>query len=163
HLLEYDDVMNKQRENIYALRREILEGRIRAEEDEIIDAHEYVMLLAEEISDSIVETYAPAKGDLEQWDLYGLKREAGRVISVVAGALDFSERTSTEIRDLLWQQVETTYTDKEKLVGPEVMHQVERSIMLQIVDTQWKDHLYSLDHLREGIGLRGYGQRDPLV
>src|SRR5260221_10477334 len=101
HLLEYDDVMNKQRENIYALRREILEGKIRAGEDEIIDAHEYVMALAEEISDSIVETDATAKGDLEQWDLDGLRREASRVFAVDAGALDFSDGTSDEICDLL--------------------------------------------------------------
>jgi preprotein translocase subunit SecA len=163
HLLEYDDVMNKQRENIYALRREILEGQIRVDETEIIDAHQYVMSLAEDILDSIIETYAPAKADFEQWDLDALRLDVSRVFAVDAGTLDFSDRTSAEIRDLLWAHIETSYLEKEKVVGPDVMHRVERDIMLQIVDVQWKDHLYSLDHLREGIGLRGYGQRDPLV
>ena len=163
HLLEYDDVMNKQRENIYALRREILDGRIRVDETEIVDTHQYAITLAEDILDAIVETYAPPKADFEQWDLDALKLEAGRVFAVDAAPLDFSERTSDEIGELLWKQIETSYVEKEKLVGPDVMHRVERDIMLQIVDTQWKDHLYSLDHLREGIGLRGYGQRDPLV
>src|SRR5260221_3246852 len=101
HLLEYDDVMNKQRENIYALRREILEGKIKVAEDEVVDTREYLMELAEDMLDSIVETYAPAKGDLEQWDLDGLRREASRVFAVDAGALDFSDGTSDEICDLL--------------------------------------------------------------
>jgi preprotein translocase subunit SecA len=163
HLLEYDDVMNKQRENIYTLRREILEGRIRVGEDEVVDTHQYAMMLAEDVLEATVEGYAPAKGHAEDWDLDGLKREVNRVYAVDTAPLDFSDRTSEEIRDLLWQQIETSYADKEKLVGPEIMHRVERDIMLQVVDVQWKDHLYSLDHLREGIGLRGYGQRDPLV
>ncbi|MGB7218477.1 MAG: preprotein translocase subunit SecA, partial [Vicinamibacterales bacterium] len=163
HLLEYDDVMNKQREHIYALRREILEGKIRADETDIIDAHQYVMMLAEDILDSIVETHAPAKADFEQWDLEALKLEVSRIFAVDTASLDFGDRTAADIRDLLWKQIETAYLDKERLVGPDVMHRVERDIMLQVVDTQWKDHLYSLDHLREGIGLRGYGQRDPLV
>src|SRR5207237_4991447 len=79
------------------------------------------------------------------------------------GALDLSDRTSGEIRDQLWELIVASYDEKEKLVGREVLQRVERDIMLQIVDQQWKDHLYSLDHLKEGIGLRGYGQRDPLV
>ena len=70
---------------------------------------------------------------------------------------------SDEIGDELWELVKANYEEKEKLVGPELLRRVERDIMLQIVDAQWKDHLYSLDHLKEGIGLRGYGQRDPLV
>jgi len=85
------------------------------------------------------------------------------VFAVDASQLDFGDRTSDEIRDLLWEQLVASYDEKEKLVGRDVLQRVERDIMLQIVDTQWKDHLYSLDHLKEGIGLRGYGQRDPLV
>jgi preprotein translocase subunit SecA len=76
---------------------------------------------------------------------------------------DFGDRTSDEIRDLLWQRVAQSYEEKEQLLDAEILRRVERDVMLQIVDTQWKDHLYSLDHLKEGIGLRGYGQRDPLV
>jgi preprotein translocase subunit SecA len=71
--------------------------------------------------------------------------------------------SSNEVRDDLWERIRTAYEDKEKLVPAEVLRRVERDIMLQIVDSQWKDHLYSLDHLKEGISLRGYGQRDPLV
>jgi preprotein translocase subunit SecA len=163
HLLEYDDVMNKQRENIYALRREILEGKIRFEDDEIADTHTYLLSLAEDILDALVETYAAREADVEQWDLDALKREVYRVFGVDVSHLDVSDKTSDEIRDALWEQARSSYEQKEKLVGTDVLQRVERDIMLQIVDQQWKDHLYSLDHLKEGIGLRGYGQRDPLV
>ena len=167
HLLEYDDVMNKQRENIYALRRQILEGadhaRGRGGEKEVLDTRDYLMSLAEDILDSIVDMYAPRDADFEQWDLEALKREVTRVFAVDVAGLDFADRTADEIRELLWERVRASYDEKEKLVGREVLQRVERDIMLQIVDTQWKDHLYSLDHLKEGIGLRGYGQRDPLV
>jgi preprotein translocase subunit SecA len=163
HLLEYDDVMNKQRESIYALRREILEGHIRISEDDIVDTRHYLMSLAEDLLDAAVETYAPRSGHAEQWDIPALKREIGRVFALDVEALDFADQTSDEIRDALWTQIATSYEDKDKLVGTELLQRVERDIMLQIVDAQWKDHLYSLDHLKEGIGLRGYGQRDPLV
>jgi preprotein translocase subunit SecA len=163
HLLEYDDVMNKQRENIYALRREILEGSIHLDEEEVVDTRAYLMTLAEDILDTLAETYAPREADLEQWDLDALRREVTRVFGIETAELDFSDRSSDEIRDALWQQILASYDDKEKIVGRDVLQRVERDIMLQIVDAQWKDHLYSLDHLKEGIGLRGYGQRDPLV
>src|SRR5438093_1613132 len=167
HLLEYDDVMNKQRENIYALRRQILEGQIHLQDEEgeeiVVDTRDYLNSLAEEILDSLVETYAARSADFEQWDLNALKREVTRVFAIDAGALTFTDRTSDEIRDLLWEKIVASYDEKEKLVGRDVLHRVERDIMLQIVDAQWKDHLYSLDHLKDGIGLRGYGQRDPLV
>jgi preprotein translocase subunit SecA len=167
HLLEYDDVMNKQRENIYSLRRQILEGSIKFEDEdgqeEIVDTHEYLLSLGEDVLDAQVEQYAPRQGDYESWDVDALKRDAGDVFAVDLSRTDFSDRTSDEIRDAIWDQSLASYRDKEALVGPDVLHRVERDIMLQIVDTQWKDHLYSLDHLKEGIGLRGYGQRDPLV
>ena len=104
HLLEYDDVMNKQRENIYALRREILEGndqgRRRGRPEEVIDTREYLMSLAEELLDSIVETYAPRQADFEQWDLDALKREVdARLRASTSAAIDFSDQTSDEIRD----------------------------------------------------------------
>jgi preprotein translocase subunit SecA len=167
HLLEYDDVMNKQRENIYALRRQILEGQIHLTDEDgtelLLGTREYLMSLAEDILDSVMETYAPRAADFEQWDLEALRREVGRVFAVDTAALDFESRSSDEIRDLLWEQILASYDQKEKLVGRDVLQRVERDIMLQIVDQQWKDHLYSLDHLKEGIGLRGYGQRDPLI
>jgi len=86
-----------------------------------------------------------------------------RVFGVDVAAANFADRTADEIHDTLWAEVLRSYDEKEKLVGRDVLQRVERDIMLQIVDAQWKDHLYSLDHLKEGIGLRGYGQRDPLV
>jgi preprotein translocase subunit SecA len=167
HLLEYDDVMNKQRENVYAQRREILEGKIQLDEEgTFVGTREYLMALAEDQLDAIVETYAAREADFEQWDLDALKREAVRIFAFDTEQLeklDFSDRTSDEIRDTLWTAIVAQYEEKEKLVGRDVLQRVERDIMLQIVDAQWKDHLYSLDHLKEGIGLRGYGQRDPLV
>ena len=167
HLLEYDDVMNKQRENIYALRRQILEGQIRLQDEEgeetALDTREYLMELAEDILDALIDTYAAKTADFEEWDLDALNREVTRVFGLETGDIDFADQTSDEIRDTLWTKISESYEQKEKLVGREVLQRVERDIMLQIVDAQWKDHLYSLDHLKEGIGLRGYGQRDPLI
>jgi preprotein translocase subunit SecA len=167
HLLEYDDVMNKQRENIYTLRRQILEGQIKFEDEEgneeVLDTREYLMSLAEDTLDLLMATYAARDVDVEEWDLDGLKREAGNTFAFDPSALDFTDRTSDEISDIIWEQAKASYQEKEALVGREILQRVERDIMLQIVDGQWKDHLYSLDHLKEGIGLRGYGQRDPLV
>ncbi len=167
HLLEYDDVMNKQRETVYALRRQILEGKItfegENEEEEIVGTREYLMDLAEGILDNLLETYAAREADFESWDLEALKREASNTFAVETADMDFSDRTSDEIRDMLWERASKSYEAKEVIVGREILSRVERDVMLQIVDTQWKDHLYSLDHLKEGIGLRGYGQRDPLV
>jgi preprotein translocase subunit SecA len=167
HLLEYDDVMNKQRENIYALRRQILEGKIRLQDEEgeevELGTRDYLMDLAEDILDAVVDMYAPRAADFEQWDLDALKREIERIFAVNVAAADFGDRTADEIRDSLWETVVMSYEEKEKQVSREVLDRVARDIMLQIVDGQWKDHLYSLDHLKEGIGLRGYGQRDPLV
>jgi preprotein translocase subunit SecA len=163
HLLEYDDVMNKQRENVYALRREVLEATIRFDDGEVADTRAYLMSLAEGTLDSIVETYAARGVDPGEWDVDALKREVSRVFALEADAIETDNRSSDEIRDALWDKLVASYEEKEKLVGRELLQRVERDIMLQIVDAQWKDHLYSLDHLKEGIGLRGYGQRDPLV
>jgi preprotein translocase subunit SecA len=167
HLLEYDDVMNKQRENIYALRRQILEGTIRItdeqDHEEVLDSRQYVMELAEDALDALVEQYAPRQGDLEEWDLEALEREASRLFSIDPASLDFTDKTADEIREEIWSEALKSYEAKEALVPREILQKVERDVMLQIVDAQWKDHLYSLDHLKDGIGLRGYGQRDPLV
>jgi preprotein translocase subunit SecA len=166
HLLEYDDVMNKQRESVYTLRREILEGRIHLTEDEVVDTREYLLALAEDILDDNVDRYAGKELDIEEWDLAALKREAVRVYGLEPGQLEslgLEDKNSGEIADALWTAIKQGYEERERLVGGEIYRRVERDIMLQIVDQQWKDHLYSLDHLKEGIGLRGYGQRDPLV
>ncbi len=171
HLLEYDDVMNKQRENIYALRRELLEGKIRIQDDEAeevneIDTRAYLMMLGEDVVADAVEAYAGKETEPEDWDLDALKMDMSRVFGLDAGdyaGLDFAEKTADEIEEAVWERVVRKYDTKEKTVGPQAMRQVERFVMLETVDRQWKDHLYSLDHLKEGIGLRGYGQKDPLV
>jgi len=166
HLLEYDDVMNKQRESAYTLRREILEGKIHLTRDELLDTRQYVLALAEDILEAQVERHAGQEMDLEDWDLPALALEIARVFGIEADeldALDLNALDTDAIVDTVWAKVKGTYEAKEEAVGVDLLRRVERDIMLQIVDTQWKDHLYSLDHLKEGIGLRGYGQRDPLV
>ncbi|MGH9349756.1 MAG: preprotein translocase subunit SecA [Vicinamibacterales bacterium] len=166
HLLEYDDVMNKQRESVYTLRREILEGRIHLTEEEIVGTREYMFALAEELLDDNVDRYAGRELDIEEWDLDALRREVIRIYGLEPPRLDamtLDEKDSGEIADDLWTAIKGSYEEREKQVGDELYRRVERDVMLQIVDQQWKDHLYSLDHLKEGIGLRGYGQRDPLV
>ena len=165
HLLEYDDVMNKQRESIYALRREILEGQVRIDEEEAVDTRGYLMELAEDLLDEIVERYIGRETDVEAWDVPAFRQEITRIFSFAQedfGGIDFAGNTD-EIRDATWARIKADYEQKEALIGRELLQRVERDLMLQIVDGQWKDHLYSLDHLKEGIGLRGYGQRDPLV
>ena len=166
HLLEYDDVMNKQRESVYTLRREILDGSIHLTEDEIVDTRDYAMALAEEILEDIVERFAGKQLDVDEWDIPALIREVSRVFGVEPReleALDLDSKDTGDLTDAIWTLAKESYTRKEQMVSAELLRRVERDIMLQIVDVQWKDHLYSLDHLKEGIGLRGYGQRDPLV
>ncbi|HEV8318720.1 MAG TPA: preprotein translocase subunit SecA [Vicinamibacterales bacterium] len=166
HLLEYDDVMNKQRESVYTLRREVLEGKVHITEDELVDTRGHILALAEEILDEQIDRYAGKELDFEEWDLEALKREVSRVFGLEPAELqrlDLSDKSSDELGDTLWDAIKASYQAKEDVVGGELLRRVERDIMLQIVDAQWKDHLYSLDHLKEGIGLRGYGQRDPLV
>jgi preprotein translocase subunit SecA len=166
HLLEYDDVMNKQRESVYTLRREILDGHVHLTEEEVMDTKEYVLALAEELLEDQVDRFAGKALDLEEQDIPSLIREISRVFGVdtqTLEALELGEKSADEITDTVWALVKTSYVDKEAVVGADLLRRIERDIMLQIVDSQWKDHLYSLDHLKEGIGLRGYGQRDPLV
>jgi len=167
HLLEYDDVMNKQRESIYALRRELLDGRVRYTEEDTLDIRSYLLALAEDLAANTVTQYASSDTDPESWDLEALAKAVTEVFGFdpeEQEQLEFGGLTPDQMTDLVWKIALDKYEKKEKLVGePEILHRVERDIMLQIVDSQWKDHLYSLDHLKEGIGLRGYGQRDPLV
>jgi preprotein translocase subunit SecA len=166
HLLEYDDVMNKQRESIYALRRELLEGRIHITDQEAVESREYLLTLAEELLDSTVETYAGDQVDPEERDIDALLQAVSEIYGIDPaefGEVDLEGMKPEEITDALWAPILQKYEAKETLVPADILRRVERDIMLQIVDAQWKDHLYSLDHLKEGIGLRGYGQRDPLV
>jgi preprotein translocase subunit SecA len=166
HLLEYDDVMNKQRESVYTLRREILEGKVHLTEEDVVDTRDYLLALAEEILEDNIDRFAGKEMDVEDWDLDALKRELIRIFSFEPAQIDhlnLAEKNSGEIADDLWTLIKTDYDEREKLAGSEIYRHIEREVMLQYVDQHWKDHLYSLDHLKEGIGLRGYGQRDPLV
>jgi len=156
HLLEYDDVMNKQRETIYSIRRSILEGK---------EQKEYVLGIAEDIALSLVETYCPRDEHPSKWNTTQLAHEALNQfgLDVKSAGVRADQMSHDELKDALIQQVHRRYDEKEKTFGLDIMRWLERRIILDIVDTQWKDHLLSLDHLKEGIGLRGYGQKDPLV
>ena len=166
HLLEYDDVMNKQRENVYTLRRELLDGEVHLSEDEVVDSRQYLITLAEDLVDQAVEASCGRDVDPEEWDIDTLKRSVGELAGLTTDTLDtldLHDSSPDEMHDALWSLVKTRYEEKEQAIEAEILRRVERDVMLQIVDTQWKDHLYSLDHLKEGIGLRGYAQKDPLV
>jgi preprotein translocase subunit SecA len=154
HLLEYDDVMNKQRTAVYDMRRAILEGK---------DAREHVLALAREVVDWYLENYCDEKQDPSHWNLDGLRLALKETFGLEVPPAELARMGRGEIAEVFAKKVGQLYAEKERAVGPEMWLLHQRMIMLQIVDTQWKDHLYSLDHLKEGIGLRGYGQRDPLV
>jgi preprotein translocase subunit SecA len=154
HLLEYDDVMNRQREEIYRLRREILQGtRGKAE----------VLALSETILDYLLGRHLDEGKDAEEWDLSAFAAGLKEYYGLEAKPEAFAGRTREEIREELLAQLSSKYEEKEAQLGSETMRLHERFLMLQVVDQQWKDHLLAIDHLKEGIGLRGYGQRDPLV
>ena len=156
HLLEYDDVMNKQRETIYAIRRSALEGK---------DQKEYARGIAEDLARELVDTFCPRKEHPQRWNLAQFSGEVLRQfgIDLKASGIDPTTLSHDELADALVEKVNQRYEEKETLFGLAMMRWLERRIILDIVDTQWKDHLLSLDHLKEGIGLRGYGQKDPLV
>jgi len=153
HLLEYDDVMNKQRMEIYAFRREILEAE---------SLRERVEEMVGEVVDGLLLTHCPEDRHAEYWDMDELS-------NAVYGIFGFKPVTISDIqgiealREALTKEVMDYYRRKEDEAGPEVIRYLEKVVMLQVVDTQWKDHLLAMDHLKEGIGLRGYGQKDPLV
>jgi preprotein translocase subunit SecA len=157
HLLEYDDVMNKQREAVYGLRRRLLEGT--DQKDLILE--DYVSAILGEL----LEQYCPAKAHVADWNHKGLKDAVFTRFGVdfVAEGVKPESLNRQELGDAIFDKLKERYDAKEKLIGPEAMRHHERMIMLSVIDQQWKDHLLSMDHLKEGIGLRGYGQHDPLV
>jgi preprotein translocase subunit SecA len=156
HLLEYDDVMNKQRETIYSIRRSALEGK---------DQKEYALGIAEDLAREQVDAFCPREEHPQKWNVTQLTGEVLNQfgIDLKAAGIDPTQLSHDEISDALVEKTKQRYEEKEALFGAQTMRWLERRIILDIVDTQWKDHLYSLDHLKEGIGLRGYGQKDPLV
>jgi preprotein translocase subunit SecA len=156
HLLEYDDVMNKQRETIYAIRRSALEGK---------DQRDYVLGIAEDVAVELVERYCPREQHPGQWNTTPFLAEVHSQFGVDAKAAGADPATLNhdELVGATVEAVKNRYAEKEKQFSPDLLRWLERRIILDVVDTQWKDHLLSLDHLKEGIGLRGYGQKDPLV
>jgi preprotein translocase subunit SecA len=157
HLLEYDDVMNKQREAVYGLRRQLLEG---LDQKELI-VEDYVA----NILSGFLDEAAPEKQHPDQWDWNGLKSKLVSQfgLDVDAEEINISEMTRHELGETLFDRLKDRYEAKEQVIGDKAMRFHERMIMLSVLDGLWKDHLLNMDHLKEGIGLRGYAQQDPLV
>lgn len=167
HLLEYDDVMNKQREVFYSLRREILAS----------DNHqEMLMEMAEELVDSILENIAPGKIYPEEWDIESLNEHMERLFAVsiikkedgnleVDGRLDITleDCDREKLHDAIMDSLRDYYERKGQGLDQDMMRHFEKMIMLQVIDNLWKDHLLGMDHLKDGIGLRGYAQKNPLT
>jgi preprotein translocase subunit SecA len=156
HLLQYDDVMNRQRETIYGLRRQLMEDP---------DQRDYVLGVAEDLLGDRVKEYLPADASPDDWDVEGLKvqLQATYAFDAEAEGIDFDNSTTEHVNSTIWEKAKATYESKEAQVGAEALRTYERIIMLNIIDAQWKDHLLAIDHLKQGIGLVGYGQKDPLV
>ena len=156
HLLEYDDVMNTQRKIIYGERKQLLEGE---------DIREVVEGMLEEALDEILDLYASEDTYPEEWDMVGLAEAMKRQFDLqVSWTKEETEPlTRALLKGDLLQKTQGAYRAKEGQVDADMMRYLERMMLLQVVDSQWKDHLLGMDHLKEGIGLRGYGQKDPLV
>ncbi|NIM58931.1 MAG: preprotein translocase subunit SecA [Candidatus Aminicenantes bacterium] len=156
HLLEYDDVMNKQRESIYTQRRDILHGK---------NMKEFIQGLIVTLVEWIMENHTNKEKAPEQWDVEGFKNAIASQFGLDVGELniDWDTINYQELRDKISKTLNDSYEEKEKIIGQDRMREFERIITLQILDSQWKDHLLAMDYLKEGIGLRGYGQRDPLI
>lgn len=155
HLLEYDDVMNKQRMEIYSYRKEVLAGE---------NLKEKVFEMIEDLLDEIISIYCPEEGYSEEWDLQGLRDALSRQFSLGFDPSRVSEGMDrVSFKEDILKNIQTNYAKREKELGDPLMRHLEKIVMLQAIDTQWKDHLLAMDHLKEGIGLRGYGQKDPLV
>ncbi len=155
HLLEYDDVMNKQREIIYGMRRQILDGESQAD------------TIAEWMEDMVTGTldgFAPESSHPEEWDFAALGETLHRQFDVRIPAARFEEVGGRAgLDELVMEAVKARYAERERELGTDLLRALERHEMMIVIDGQWKDHLLSIDHLKEGIGLRGYGQRDPLT
>jgi preprotein translocase subunit SecA len=157
HLLEYDDVMNKQRKAVYGMRRDLLAKT--NQKERIVD-------IVRGIVGSFVDSRIPEGAQEHTWDLDGLAADMLTQFGVTVNVAALAEMTREEIEDNLNEHAVKKYAEKEAMLGEngaEILRETERMVMLNVIDNQWKDHLLSMDHLKEGIGLRGYGQKDPLV
>jgi preprotein translocase subunit SecA len=157
HLLEYDDVMNKQRQRIYSIRKDILFGK---------DFSQHVSDLTEDIFESIITFHFDENKGPDEWNFESFEKEIAAQYGISVKDIlqeDFNDVPYLEIHDKILSAIKAAYREKEEQIGSENLREFERWIMLQIIDTQWKDHLLNIDHLKEGIGLRGYAQKDPLI
>jgi len=155
HLLEYDDVMNKQREVIYELRTQVLGA------DQLKDTF---LEMLEGVVDDLVAEQLSADLHPEEWDLVALQEAIKRQFGVEVNVQEFP-RTRADLpslREFIFERLRQSYDQKEAQMGEPMMRHLEKVIMLQLIDTRWKDHLLAMDHLKEGIGLRGYAQKNPL-
>jgi preprotein translocase subunit SecA len=148
--------MNKQRATIYGLRRQLMEDP---------DQREYILGVARDLLSDITRQYLNPDASPDDWEIDNYKLQVHTIYALDADAekIDILNSTSAEVEQLIWERLEKHYQEKEQQIGIEAMRTYERIIMLNIIDAQWKDHLLSLDHLKQGIGLVGYGQKDPLV
>ena len=156
NLLKFDDVMNDQRKVIYEQRRELMAAENVAED--IIDMRQQVVY-------DMVSTSIPEKAYADQWDTELLHDEVQRVFGLDVPVQEWAKEegiADEEIRERLTDVTDRMMAEKAANVGPDVMRMVEKSLLLQLLDQNWKEHLLTLDHLRQGIGLRAYAQRDPL-
>jgi preprotein translocase subunit SecA len=154
HLLEYDDVMNKQRQAVYGMRRMLLEG---------VDQKERVLEMVRGALGTFIDLRCPEGTHPDTYDLNGLRTDVLSQFGYKIEQNDVAGLQREAIEEVVFEHLAQKYQQKEDLIGSDLMRQSERWIMLKVIDDQWKDHLLSMDHLKEGIGLRGYGQKDPLV
>ncbi len=156
HLLEYDDVMNEQREVVYSQRRRALDKE---------DLKDYILSMISDKAVEIAETYADRKAPSDEWDLAGMTEAVFKQFNFhIKLDEDLIEGLELDgLADLLYEECVVRYEEKEKEIGAGELRKVEQMLLLQTVDTLWKDHLLSMDHLKEGIGLRGYAQQNPLI
>jgi preprotein translocase subunit SecA len=154
-VLEYDDVMNEQRRVVYKYRREILEGR---------DMSDIARDELEGVIERLVDEYTPGD-DLDEWDMPGLELQLRQIwpVSIEVGSMAPETVDREKLKDALDEDSMSAYDDREQTLGEELMRYLERSILLQVIDNRWREHLYDMDYLREGIHLRGFAQIDPLV
>ena len=160
HVLKYDDVMNKQRETIYGLRRQLM---FEPEHREYLLGEKGV---ARDLLHDLTHSFLSFNVAPKDWDVDTYAAEIESIYAVdpaVDADVDFKKMNADQIAEGVWRKASENYAEKEKLAGTESLRAYERYIMLNIIDSQWKDHLLSLDHLKQGIGLVGYGQKDPLV
>ena len=156
NLLKFDDVMNDQRKQIYQERIDLMESP---------DVAEDVAAMRHSVIDDLVARFVPEKAYPEQWEVDALRTEALRVLGLDIAVADWAKEegiADAEIHQRIVEASDAKMTEKESRYGPELMRMAEKSLLLQLLDQHWKDHLLTLDHLRQGIGLRAYGQRDPL-